>query len=221
MLPVYDNVIVEVSNRHVHITQEDFYNLFELYEMVVDRQLSIGNEFAAKHWVTLKNEHGKIERVRVLGPFRGKTQVEALIADKDTLDIVIPQRLSGDHAGTPGITLQGPKGEVTIPEGVIRAKRHVHVNKDDVNAYVKFGMGNYKTVCAVTKEGVLIPDLAVRFISGEPMAGSCYIHLDRDEAESYGIPRRGTNAGMYPYEAQAQYGLYAQKLGSMTFGLAS
>ena len=131
MLSIYDNIKVEVSNRHVHLSEEDFYELFGSYEMVFDRKLSVANEFAAKHWVTVKTDKGQIERVRVLGPCRVQTQVELINEDQKTLNLRIPKRLSGDINRTPGATLIGTKGKVKLKKGLIRSIRHIHVNKNN------------------------------------------------------------------------------------------
>ncbi|MEL7534724.1 MAG: PduL/EutD family phosphate acyltransferase, partial [Bacteroidota bacterium] len=91
--------------------------------------------FAAKERVTLIGPKNKIERVRILGPLRSKDQVEISRTDEFLLGIDAPIRASGHVANTPGIVLEGPKGKVTIPHGVICAWRHIHMTTADAERF--------------------------------------------------------------------------------------
>lgn len=121
-------VPVEVSARHVHLSQEDQDALFgEGYEMGKMKDLSQHGQWAGEDKVTVRGSRGEMD-VRVLGPCRKATQVEISKTSCLRLGIEPVLRVSGDHEGTPGCTLVGPKGEVEIKSGVIVAKRHIHLS---------------------------------------------------------------------------------------------
>lgn len=123
---------VGVSNRHVHLSQADLNCLFgEGYKMSKMKDLSQPGQYACKETITICGPKGAIEKVRILGPVRSKTQVEVLTGDCFKLGVVSQIRLSGDLHGTPGITLVGPKGSVQITEGLVVAQRHIHMSCQD------------------------------------------------------------------------------------------
>lgn len=123
---------VGVSNRHIHLSKEDLNRLFgEGYEMAKFKDLSQPGQYACKEMLTICGPKGAIEKVRVLGPVRSKTQVEILEGDCYKLGIATEARLSGDLNGTPGITLIGPKGSVQTAEGLIIAQRHIHMSNEE------------------------------------------------------------------------------------------
>ena len=127
---------VGVSNRHLHLSQADQDVLFGAgYQMTPIKDLSQPGQFACKEMVTICGPKGAIEKVRVLGPVRNKTQVEILTGDGFQLGVSAPARQSGDLEGTPGITIVGPKGSVQIKEGLIVAQRHIHMTLEDAAAY--------------------------------------------------------------------------------------
>ncbi len=126
---------VGVSNRHVHLTQEVFTQLFGTSTMEHLRDLNQIGQFASQHTVTLKNGERCIPNVRVLGPFRSYNQVEISKTDAYTLKLNPPIRTSGDLDGAETITLCGPCGEVTLPNSCIIANRHLHINTKDVEKY--------------------------------------------------------------------------------------
>ena len=112
---------VGVSNRHVHLSQSDLDALFGAgYELTKMKDLSQPGQYACKETVTVCGPKGAIEKVRILGPVRGKTQVEILAGDCFKLGVKAPARLSGDLDGTPGVTLVGPKGSVQTKGGLMR-----------------------------------------------------------------------------------------------------
>jgi len=127
---------IAVSARHVHLTKETTEKLFgKDYQLTEFKPLSQPGQFAANEMVTLVGPKNKIERVRILGPFRPKDQVEISKTDEFFLGIDAPVRESGHTEGTPGITLIGPAGTVDIPEGVIVALRHIHMHTDDAKIF--------------------------------------------------------------------------------------
>ena len=123
---------VGISNRHIHLSQEDFETLFGAgATMTHFKDLSQPGQFACKEVMTIVGPGGAIERVRLLGPARKQTQVEVSVADCFKLGIKAPLRDSGDLAGSAPITIVGPKGSVNIPEGCIIALKHIHMHTDD------------------------------------------------------------------------------------------
>ncbi len=121
-------VKVMLSNRHVHLSTEALNALFgEGAELTLKAQM--GREFAANETVTLVGPKGSIPNVRIIGPaHRPETQVEILYGDNYKLGIKAPVRNSGDLKGSAGLKLVGPAGEYVLEEGVIVARRHVHMN---------------------------------------------------------------------------------------------
>ena len=123
---------VGISNRHLHLSRADMDVLFgEGYQMTKIKDLSQPGQYACKETVTVCGPNGAIEKVRILGPVRSKTQVEILAGDCFKLGVVSPARLSGDLQGTPGVTIVGPKGSVRTSEGLIVAQRHIHMTPRD------------------------------------------------------------------------------------------
>jgi acetate kinase len=129
---------IAVSARHVHVTQETLNQLFgEGHALTVHKWLSQPGQFAAKERVSLIGPKNRLDRVRILGPVRSKNQVEISRTDEFFLGIDAPIRASGHVENTPGIVLEGPKGKVTLQEGVICAWRHIHMTPEDA---VRFGV---------------------------------------------------------------------------------
>ena len=121
-------VPLEVSARHVHLAQKDQDALFGAgHVMNIAKELSQPGQWAAEEKVTLKGPRGELS-LRVLGPCRRQTQVELSKTDCLKAGIEPALRLSGTLAGTPGCTLVGPTGEVALEEGVVVAKRHIHIS---------------------------------------------------------------------------------------------
>jgi len=132
MDPKLMKVRVEVSARHVHLSQADQDKLFgPNYQMKVIKDLSQHGQWAADETLVIKGPKGEF-KVRNLGPCRGQTQVELARTDCFALGIKAELRLSGDLKGTPGCKLVGPLGEVDLAEGCIVPLRHIHIS--DVQA---------------------------------------------------------------------------------------
>jgi len=130
--PQESRIPVGVSNRHVHLSQEDLDTLFgQGYQLTSIKELSQPGQYACKETVTVCGSKGAIEKVRILGPVRKQTQVEILAADCFKLGANTEPKMSGELAGTPGITLVGPKGSVQTKEGLIIAQRHIHMSPAD------------------------------------------------------------------------------------------
>ena len=123
-------LVVNVSARHMHVTPADLEILFGPGAKLTKlKDLYQQGEFASEQLVTLVGPRQRIiPNVRILGPVRDYTQVELSYTDGVYLGIDLPLRISGNHEGTPGITILGPKGAIELPKGVIRAERHVHMS---------------------------------------------------------------------------------------------
>src|SRR5947207_10031533 len=130
-------LVVNVSARHMHVTPEHLEILFGPGAKLTKlKDLYQEGEFASEQLVTLVGPRQRIiPNVRILGPVRNYTQVELSYTDGIYLGIELPLRISGNHEGTPGITILGPKGAVNLARGVIRAERHAHMSTEDMNYY--------------------------------------------------------------------------------------
>lgn len=127
---------VGASNRHIHLSQEDLEALFgENANLTPIKELSQPGQFACEECATLVGPKGILEKVRILGPVRAKTQVEILASDCFKLGVKAPIRESGKLEGTPGIAVVGTKGCVQLKEGVIVAQRHIHMTESDAKKF--------------------------------------------------------------------------------------
>lgn len=177
-------VELEASGRHVHVTKEQAITLFG-HPLSPERPLSQPGQYLARERVTVVGPKGEFSNVAVLGPERKAGQVEVSLTDARHLGLEVPLRLSGDVKGSPGILLRGDAGCVTLPEGVIAAKRHIHLTPEDAK---KFGVRDKQLVKlrTYTARPVVFEDVAVR-VSPE---FASYVHLDYDEANGCGF-RKG------------------------------
>lgn len=172
-------VSVGISNRHVHLTNEDYKILFGNEEMSKRNDLKQPNTFACNQVVTIKGDKRSIENVRVLGPCRNYTQVEVSKTDSYTLGVKPPMRNSGDLEGAYPITIIGPCGEITRNACII-ATRHIHVSK---KIREEQGLTNVSMVSVKINgeksgilENVYLKDTEEAFFE---------IHLDTDDANAF------------------------------------
>ena len=174
---------VGISNHHIHLSQEDLNSLFgQGYELTKLKDLSQPGQYACKETLTICGPKGAIEKVRILGPVRNKTQVEVLKGDSFKLGVNPEVRMSGDLNGTAGITLIGPKGSIQLLEGLIIAQRHIHMNsKDGEILGVEDGDIVNIEVCGL--RGGVYNNVAIR--SNNNSALEC--HIDIEEANAMDI----------------------------------
>lgn len=174
-------VEVEVSARHVHLTRADWELLFGKKEggLTPKRPLSQPGQFLSEERVTLISPKGRMEKTAVLGPFRGKTQIELSKSDAVKLGVNAPVRESGDLDGSGRITIEGPCGAITVEEGVIIAKRHVHVTPQ-VAESLGFKNGEIVSVQLFTDRPVILEDVVLRVSD----RFSYRMHIDFDEANA-------------------------------------
>lgn len=184
----YD-VPVGVSNRHIHLCHEDVETLFGRgYTLTPLKDLSQPGQYACKETLTVIGPSLRpIEGVRVLGPERGRSQVEISCTDSYTLKVKPPVRESGKLDGSAPITIVGPKGVVTLKEGCIIANRHIHMSPQDGE---HFGVkdGDTVTVDAVGKRRTRFYDVQVRVHKDFRLE----MHIDTDDANAVGLGNGST-----------------------------
>lgn len=175
-----NKVLIETSARHVHLTQEHIEILFgKGHELTVKKMLSQPGQFACEERVDLVGPKKSIPGVSILGPARPASQVEVSLTDARTLGVAAPVRESGSIDGTPGIKIVGPCGEVEIAEGVIAAKRHIHLTPADAEA---FGVSDKQIVKVKldTARPLIFDDVVVRVHPNFAAA----MHIDTDESNA-------------------------------------
>jgi len=174
-------LVVNVSARHMHVTQEHLEILFGPGSKLTKlKDLYQDGEFASEQLVTLVGPRQRIiPNVRILGPMRNYTQVELSYTDGIYLGLDLPLRISGNHEGTPGVTILGPKGAVNLTKGVIRAERHVHMSNEDM-AYYGVRDGDYLKLKIDGPCGVTFDRVKVRFHPKVILE----VHIDTDEGNA-------------------------------------
>lgn len=172
---------LEASGRHVHVTKEQAKLLFG-HELTEKRPLSQPGQFLANERVTVVGPKGEFQNVAVLGPEREEAQVEISLTDGRTLGITPPVRLSGDVQGSAGAVLRSQRGEVSLKEGVICAKRHIHMTPETAK---RMGVGDKQNVKlqVFTDRPLVFDNVTVRV---SPKFAD-YVHLDYDEANACGF----------------------------------
>ena len=141
-----NKILIETSARHIHLSAEAVEILYgKGAELTVKKELSQPGQYAAgNEKITLVGPNGKTLAVSVLGPTRPANQVELSFSDARALGLKdVPVRESGDVANTPGLKMVGPAGEIEITEGVIIAKRHIHMTPEDAE---KIGVADKQIV---------------------------------------------------------------------------
>ena len=175
-----EKILVETSARHVHLSAADLETLFGKGATLTHKKdLSQPGQFACEERVKLVGPKKEIANVIILGPVRPATQVELSYTDARTLGVDAPLRESGDLAGTPGVKIVGPCGEVDASEGVIIAKRHIHMTPDDAAVY---GVENGQIVSVKVESGrtATLGDVVVRVSPKFALA----MHIDTDESNA-------------------------------------
>ena len=178
-----DKILVEVSARHIHVTDEQLETLYgKDYKLTVKKELSQPGQFVSNERLTLIGPKGEL-KASILGPTRKAAQVELSLTDARTLGVTAQVRESGDIAGTTGIKVVGPAGEIELTEGVIAAKRHIHMTPADAE---KFGVKSGDIVSVkVDTDGrsVVFGDTVIRVREDFALA----MHIDTDEGNAAGM----------------------------------
>lgn len=174
-------VLIETSARHVHVSQADLEILFgKGYELTKKKELSQPGQYACEERVAVVGPKNRFPAVSILGPVRNATQVEISASDARAIGVSAPVRESGDIKGSAGCKIIGPKGEIDISEGVIVAKRHIHMTHDDAE---KYGLEDKQTVCVKVpsdERELIFGDVVVRVSPSFSLA----MHIDTDESNA-------------------------------------
>lgn len=167
---------VGISNRHVHLTEDDFKILFNQDELTKRNDLSQPGEFASNEIVTIATPKSKIEKVRVLGPLRNYTQVEISKTDSIKLGINPPVRNSGDLNDAETITIIGPNGKIERKSCII-ATRHIHITKEEKE---RLGLNDIVKIKISSEKGATLENV---YVKDHPNY-KYELHLDTDDANS-------------------------------------
>ncbi len=177
------SVPIGVSNRHIHLDRADMDILFgQDSELTFKKELGQPGQFACEETVTLHGPKGELSRVRVLGPLRSESQVEVSVTDGFALGVRPPVRESGKIAGTPGVTIVGPKGTIEKDTGTIAALRHIHLDPETAQ---RIGVKDKQMVKAEIRglRGGILHNVLIRV--SEQFAPE--MHIDVDEANAMGV----------------------------------
>jgi phosphate propanoyltransferase len=172
-----------ISNRHVHLSAKDYQSLFPGQTLKIKKPLGQPGQFAAEQTVSLIGPRGQLKNVRILGPLRGQTQVEISYTDARQIGLTVPLRLSGDLTGSVSVTLKSEAGEINLTEGVIIARRHIHMSPLDAAI---FGVTQGETVkvgIEGTDRKLIFDDVCIRVAEDMRLE----MHIDTDEANAAGI----------------------------------
>lgn len=174
---------IGISARHLHITKEHLEVLFGTGAELHPIKELMGGQFAAEERVTVVGNQGRVlENVRILGPLRTITQIEISKTDAMFLKLNAPLRDSGDIDNSAPVKLIGPKGEVTLEQGCIVAKRHIHISDVDAKEYDL----QDQQVIAVRFEGERSGILENILVRVHP-SFTLEMHIDTDEANAMDI----------------------------------
>ena len=175
-------VKVGLSNKHLHLKQEDIQKLFgEGHELTVFKSLVQPGQYACEEKVDIVGPKGTLKGIRVLGPARPETQVELSMTDARAIGITPMIRESGKLGGTPGCKIIGPNGEVELSHGVIVALRHVHLSPAQA---LEAGVKDKDIVALKVggERGVIFDNVLIRSGDGHEREA----HLDTDEGNAAG-----------------------------------
>ncbi len=182
-------VMVETSARHVHVTEETLEILFgKGYQLTKKKDLSQPGQFACEERVQVIGPKNSFPAVSILGPTRPADQVELSASDARSIGVAAPVRESGDIAGSGACKLVGPKGEVELKEGVIVAKRHIHMTPEDAENY---GVKDKQVVSVKIdspERSLVFGDVVVRVSPKFKLA----MHIDTDESNAVMVGRDAT-----------------------------
>ncbi|WP_275157503.1 phosphate propanoyltransferase [Citrobacter koseri] len=171
-----------VSNRHIHLSAEDYARLFPGQPISEKKALLQPGQYAADQTVTLIGPKGQLKNVRLLGPLRRTSQVEISRTDARTLGIAAPLRMSGDLKGTPGIRLVSPFAELDLASGVIVAQRHIHMSPLDALIFRVAHSDKVSVAIEGNARRLIFDNVAIRVSADMRLE----MHIDTDEANAAG-----------------------------------
>ena len=177
--------LVEISARHVHVSQADLEVLFgKDYKLTPKKDLSQPGQFACEERVTVVGPKKELSGVSILGPCRNATQIELSATDARSIGIKAPIRESGDIKDSGACTIVGPCGQIELSEGVIVAKRHIHMTPEDA---AEIGVKDCEIVNVAlntAERSLVFGDVVVRVSPSYALA----MHIDTDEANAAAVP---------------------------------
>lgn len=174
-------VLVETSARHVHLSQSDLEILFgEGYQLTNKKDLSQPGQFACTERVDVVGSKKTLAGVTILGPVRSASQVELSLTDARAIGVDAPIRESGDIAGSGACRLIGPKGEVELKEGVIAAKRHIHMTPADAETFGVQDKDEVNVKIQSSGRALTFSDVVIRVSPKFALA----MHIDTDESNA-------------------------------------
>ena len=178
-------VLIEISARHVHVTEKDLETLFGSgYKLKNKKDLSQPGQFASEERVDVVGSKNKLANVSILGPVRTATQVEISATDARSIGIAAPIRESGHISGSGACKLVGPCGEVELAEGVIVAKRHIHMTPEDAEMYSIKDNQIVSVALNTAERSLVFGDVVARVNPNFKLA----MHIDTDEANAASVP---------------------------------
>ncbi len=178
--------IVETSARHVHVTEEDLAVLFgEGHELTKKKDLSQPGQYACEERVTVVGPKKELAGVSILGPCRKATQVELSATDARSIGVSAPVRESGDLEGSGACKLVGPCGEIELKEGVIIAKRHIHLTPEDAASLGVKDKDEVWVRIDTAERSAVLGDVVCRVSASYATA----MHIDTDESNAVGCGR--------------------------------
>lgn len=174
-------VLIETSARHVHVSRRVLDILFgEGYELTPKKDLSQPGQFACEERVQVIGPKNSFPAVSILGPVRPESQVELSAGDARSIGVKAPIRESGDLKGSAGCKLVGPKGEVELNDGVIIAKRHIHMTPEDAEKYQLEDKQVVSVKVDTDERSLIFGDVVVRVSPKFSLA----MHIDTDESNA-------------------------------------
>lgn len=188
-MPEEIRIPIAISARHAHLCRRTIDVLFGPgYELQPRNPLKQVGQYAAQENIALVGPHGRIEHVRVLGPPRSADQIEISRSDEMTLGLHAPLRISGDLSNSPGVTVEGPRGAVSLTGGLVRALRHIHMSPADA---VRLRVHDHDVVQAAIdgERPVIFGNVVIRVADAYRLE----LHLDTDEGNAAGV-EAGTTA---------------------------
>jgi acetate kinase len=182
---------IAISGRHIHLNRETLDKLFgEGFELEIYKEISQPGQFASKQRLNLIGPRDRIDKVRILGPLRSKNQIEISRTDEYKLGVDAPIRGSGKVEGSAPITLEGPHGTVHLEEGLICARRHIHMTPEDAEAYGVEKGDEVEVEITGGPRDLTFGDVLVRVKSSYLLE----MHIDTDEANAAELSRGAQGA---------------------------
>ena len=178
-------IIINLSNHHIHFSQEDLDNLFgKNYQLTKLADLMQPGQYAAEETVTIRGPKGEIKNMRILGPVRSKTQCEIMLGDALHLGVKNPKiRLSGNIKGSSPFTIIGPAKTVKKKEGLIIAKRHIHLDEETASKWQVENGQEVSVRAGLESRNIVFEDVIIRV--NKNFVPEC--HIDFDEGNAAGI----------------------------------